>query len=243
MVKRPEPNTVQASALSRLQIHRGQYVIGIDEVGNGACAGPLVVAGVLALRTWDHELARDSKKLTPKRREKGYETFVEIVPDYAGIRAIFIAEYNAADVDRLSLGRAHYQLTVLVAKTLYALEPAPIVLDGDMHPHLDGIPSIDVYNIISADALVASVGAASVVAKVFRDNEMQYYDEVFPGYDWKQNKGYWSKRHQQGVEQRGACAQHRISYSKVKPHVLDSRIWQYRQQQTETHAWTSFLLR
>jgi len=241
MPNRPEPNAVQAAVLARLQTHRGQYVIGIDEVGNGACAGPLVVAGVLADRSWDHPLARDSKKLSAKRRTEGYKAFIhEKVP---GVHAVFIAEYSAADVDKLSLHQAHYQLTTMVAQALYALVPAPVVLDGDMHPYLEGIPLEDTYNIVAADALVASVGAASVVAKAFRDYEMCLYDEVFPGYGWKRNKGYFTGDHEEAVGRRGACYLHRLSYKKVGRCVVDSRVWQYRQQQTETHAWTSFLRR
>lgn len=240
---RPTPDAWQQNALARVWSSPRSHVIGIDEVGYGACAGPLVVAGVLADRRWDHELARDSKKLTPNKRRRGYDAFVGRSPKDTAIVAVFIAAYDAHVVDCMGLYTALHDLTRLVAVTLYGVMPAAVVLDGDQSPHLAGVPVEDTYNIVAADALVPAVSAASVVAKVHRDHEMDLYDEVFPGYGWKSNKGYLTEQHETALLRRGACVIHRLSYKKVGHCVVDSTLWQYRRQQRETPAWTSFLLR
>lgn len=233
----------QQQVLSRIQDHQSRYVIGIDEVGYGACAGPLVVVGVLADRRWDHLLARDSKKMSPRRREEGYEEFVHRTPKDTAILAVFIASFDPIDVDRLSLWTANNLLTQMVASTLYSVQPAMVVTDGDQKLHCPGIPFQDTCNLTSADALVPAVSAASVVAKTFRDHEMCIYDEAFPEYQWRTNMGYLTPQHFDAVRRHGPCVIHRISYKKIGRCVLDSSLWQSRQNRTETHAWTSFLLR
>ena len=136
MAKRPAPNAKQKRVLDAVNACADRYVIGIDEVGCGPCAGPLVVAGVLADKSWDHDLARDSKKLSAKKREKGHDTFLHHTP--AGVYAVFLASYEAHEIDNITFRAAHYELTRLVATSLLTLCRAPVVLDGELFPALTG---------------------------------------------------------------------------------------------------------
>lgn len=242
MVDRPAPSPKQEHGLACVRSSTRSHIIGIDEVGYGACAGPLVIAGVLAHRCWDHVLARDSKKMSPKKRETGYRYFTHSTPKDSAIVAILLAEYDAHMVDYFRLGVAHKRLTDLVARALYAIQPAAVVLDGDAYPVISGIPAEDQYTVVGADAQVPAVGAASVVAKVFRDAEMVALDDVFGGYQWKKNKGYASEAHLSAVRTLGATVIHRFSYRIIGP-LVSLRLWQYRQHQQEMPAWTNFLLR
>jgi ribonuclease HII len=199
-----------------------------------------MVCGVLADRSWDHALAHDSKALTAKKREMGYTAFSK---HPAGVHAILLASYDAHEVDLLTLGTANHMLTRHIALELSAIAQAPVVLDGDRSPHLDGIPAELTFTMVSADAILPASGAASVVAKVERDAQMDIFDEVFPGYAFNKNKGYLTPAHEKGLKTLGATPIHRLSYKPVQKYVLNSMLWQSRQQLSETHVWTSWLLR
>jgi ribonuclease HII len=239
-VDRPPPNQRQQRVLDRVSACPGNYIIGIDEVGVGSCAGPIFVCGVLSDRHWDHELAQDSKKLTARKRERGYAAFLQRPP---GIHAALLASFDADEVDALSVASANRALTQYIAQQLFALATAPVVLDGDQGVRLEGIPLEYTFTMVAADAIVPASGAASVLAKVSRDAQMDAYDEVFAGYGFKKNKGYLTAAHEEGLKRLGASAIHRLSYKPVRKYVLNSKIWQSRQQPIEMRAWTSWLLR
>lgn len=248
--ERPTPNARQAETLQRLSTEASTCVIGIDEVGLGAGAGPLVVVGVCAHKLWDHELARDSKKLTPRQRERGAASFLAqpaqpTLHSEVALHRILLASYEAHEVDQLGVQRAVQKLTAYIAQTLFSLCNAPIVLDGKDQPYIAGIPWQATYQLTSADALVPSVSVASVVAKVFRDHEMETYDEVFPGYGFKNHKGYLgdeTHEHNIALRTKGACVVHRLSYNKIAEAVLNSSLWLPRQRKHEMRVWTTWLL-
>lgn len=238
-MERPAPTIEQQEVLSRMNACAGAMIIGIDEVGYGACAGPLVVCGVLAARGWDHSLAQDSKRLTPKARENGFDLFTGEMP---GILAVFLAMCDAPDIDCVGVVRANMGLTQLVAEALYDYVPSPVLLDGNMTIPTK-IPRSMMFSMPKADRILPATGAASVVAKVWRDHHLDVLDDVYPGYGFKQNKGYLTADHQAGLSAQGAAACHRISYEPIGRHVLNSNLWQSRQQLRETHAWISWLVR
>jgi len=244
MARRPVPTAAQTRVMSHAWSRPGRHVIGIDEVGRGACADPLVVVGVLAEREWDHALARDSKKLSHKRHMEGYDAFISQGKAGDGIVAVLLAAYEPEEVDVLGLDAANRDLTLRIAQALYALQPSPIMLDGDLLPFIEGIPPEDLFNMPSSDALVASSGAASVIAKAHRDTEMmENLHPVFPQYGWYFNKGYLTMGHAQAIQQYGVCPVHRYSYQRIKESLVDSSLWLSRQKRTVTRAWMRYLRR
>ena len=240
MKNRPTPTAYQAGVLARARERSGANIIGIDEVGYGAVAGPLVVAGVLSHKWWDHELARDSKTMTPKQRSRGYELFVN--DPKVAVEAIFIASLDAHQLDVLGVYEARRFLTLHVASTMYRTYPESIVfLDGDDVVSVPEVPPAHLYYLPKADALVPVTSAASVVAKAFRDNDMDQFSEVFPEYKLNSNKGYLTADHEAGLRAQGPSPIHRFSYPRVREYMVDSSVWRSRQQQTEISAWTSWL--
>lgn len=243
MPKRPIPSMIQSNVLRRVASHPSGHVIGIDEVGLGACAGPLVVAGVLARTGWDHELAHDSKKLSEKRRAQAYEAIVGRREAGSDVLAVLVASYEAHQVDHLGVERALRDLMREVATSLHAIMPAAILVDGDAIAGFDGIPRENVFFMVGADAIHPVVGIASVIAKVHRDVEMVHYHQVHPEYGWSRNKGYGTRDHDEAMKAHGVTILHRVSYKNVARYVVKSKEWHSLRQPRETRAWTSFLLR
>lgn len=221
--------------------HPSPYVIGIDEVGYGSGAGPLVVVGVTANKLWKHDEARDSKKVPPSRRRRAYGEFLGMhSPD--ALAFVYVASAEPDVVDALGVYTACRKLTVHVAQTLYAAHQCPVVLDGEQSVLIPGIPAPEVVTLPSSEDAVAASGAASVIAKVFRDNIMVDYDRIFPGYGFKKNKGYLTEAHLDGICIQGPSPIHRFSYKNIRRVVVESQVCQYRPKLTEMRVWTSYLL-
>lgn len=196
-----------------------RIVVGIDEVGRGALAGP-VTLGACAVRAVDGEIAplpagvRDSKRLTARRRE----ALVEPIRESA--LAVATGWASAAEIDEAGIMTA---LTRAALRALDGLELPDgaridaILLDGDadvLTPALVSrgghVPRIALQ--VSADRDCASVAAASVVAKVARDAHMVALDEELPAYSWAGNKGYGSAAHREAIDALGASDHHRRSW-------------------------------
>lgn len=179
-------------------------VAGADEVGRGACAGPLVAGAVVlpvGLRL-DH--LGDSKLVTEKRRERLYDEIVERARSWA------VAIVPAAEVDRLGVQQANYRA---LREAVAALEPRPALalVDGFTVPGL-GVPG---QAVIKGDRLVAAISAASILAKVTRDRLMTELDGRWPRYGFAAHKGYATAAHQQALDLHGPCPEHRLSYANV----------------------------
>ncbi|MCQ2060614.1 MAG: ribonuclease HII [Fibrobacter sp.] len=198
-------------------------VVGIDEVGRGPLAGPVVAcAAVLKAPDIMPEL-NDSKKLTRPKREAMFDAVKEACACYAIASASVeeIDEMNILEADFLAMRRA---LTALGMKGLEA--PAPempvevkgsfacqnilIAVDGNLKIH--GVPDEMQIPIIKGDGLVASISAASILAKVFRDRYMDKLGETYPGYGFEKNAGYGTKIHLDGIRKQGFCPAHRKSF-------------------------------
>ena len=175
-------------------------VIGVDEVGRGAVAGPLTVAAV-ALPLEPVILGLDdSKRLTPKRREE----LAAIIKSVA--LAIGVAHIEAAAIDRKGM-TASLQQAMLDAIAACQVEPDLVLIDGNpIHIHEKE------RCIVKGDSKVACIAAASIVAKVTRDALMVVADSEFCGYGFASNKGYASAGHIQAIRERGLCAIHRTSF-------------------------------
>ena len=207
------PRTVirRASGLRTLEsaLYRSGLgpVAGVDEVGRGACAGPLVVAAcVLGPNRFDSLAALDdSKKLTEKAREELFP----IIRRYA--LAYHVVVIPAADVDRRGLQAANIEGMRRAVAGL-SVRPGYVLCDGFRVPGLPA-PSLPV---IGGDAAAACIAAASVLAKVSRDRMMVAMDAAHPDYGFAEHKGYSTPAHSAALAEHGPCRQHRQSFINVR---------------------------
>lgn len=199
-------------------------IIGIDEVGRGPLAGPVVVcAAVLQNPTGDSSL-NDSKKLTRKKREAMFDTVKEECLCYAiaSASAEEIDEFNILEADFLAMRRA---LSALGFPGLKASKPKlPIEVKGllpqntkfliavDGNLKIRGVPEENQIAIIQGDGRVASISAASILAKVYRDRYMDNLAQKYPGYAFEKNAGYGTKAHLEGIRKLGMTPEHRKSF-------------------------------
>lgn len=177
------------------------YICGIDEVGRGPLAGP-VVAGAVILPKDDMILyLNDSKKLSEKKREMLYDEIMN--------RAVAtgIGMASPARIDEINILQATYEAMRMAIDNL---KVRPDILLNDAVT----IPQVDILQvpIIKGDAKSISIAAASIIAKVTRDRLMVEYDKVLPGYDFASNKGYGTKAHIAGLKELGATPIHRRSF-------------------------------
>lgn len=180
-------------------------IIGIDEVGRGAWAGPVVVAAA-ALGGATIEGLTDSKKLSKKKREAYSLQIKQLAP------LIGIGWVSAHDIDLIGIGEALKLAArrALAQCDLRSIEQ--IIIDGTIRL----IDDPRVVTMKQADLLVPSVSAASVIAKVARDHYMSLCDEVFPGYEWASNVGYGAAAHHEAIKRLGVTPLHRMSFAPMK---------------------------
>ena len=180
-----------------------KYICGVDEVGRGPLAGPVVCAAVIMPLNDIVEGVDDSKKLSEKKREKLFKIITEKAVAYAICRVEpqVIDEINILQATRLCMKNA-----------VESLKTAPdfVLTDGNMTLDI----SVPQKSIIKGDYYSYSIGAASIIAKVFRDNLMCEYDKEFPAYAFAKNKGYGTKAHIEGIKSAGLCPVHRRSFTK-----------------------------
>lgn len=183
---------------------RATYVAGIDEVGYGALSGPVVVCAIILDRTKSLCFIRDSKLMSPARREAAYSRIVE---DHF----YSIGMASSSEVDLLNIRKA----TCLAYKRAIAnLSPSPDVCI------IDGIIGLQgCFNVVKGDRISLSIAAASIVAKVFRDNLMVMLHSDYPSYMWSCNKGYGTAHHIESIRAYGESPHHRKSFLKRMFHV------------------------
>ena len=182
-----------------------RFVVGIDEVGRGPLAGPVVAAAVGFPAGAAIPRVNDSKKLTEEQRTK-LDAAIRSVP---GVR-IGIAEIAVDQIDKINILRA----THLAMKK--AVEQIPeadcLLVDGLPVPGLPG----ESFNVIKGDARSASIAAASIIAKVYRDRLMVELDKLYPGYGLAENKGYGTAAHINALKVLGVTPIHRRSFAPVR---------------------------
>ena len=179
-------------------------IAGVDEAGRGPLAGPVVAAAVIFPSGYTNGEIRDSKKLTPLKRE----TLYKIIRDDA--ISVGLSAIEASTIDRINI----LQATLAAMKTaVLSLSPQPdyILIDGTNN--ID-IPILQ-ETIIRGDSLSVSIAAASIIAKVSRDQLMDRYHVLYPQYNFLKNKGYGTKEHREAVKKYGRCKIHRRSF-KIK---------------------------
>ena len=180
-----------------------RLIAGIDEVGRGPLAGPVVAAAVILPADFDVLGVDDSKKLTEKKREELYGQITKYAVAYSVgvIDNIIIDEINILEATKLAMKQA---VEGLGATPDYILIDALTLKDI----------AIPQRGIIRGDSLSVSIAAASIVAKVTRDRMMAAYHLTYPHYCFDQNKGYGTKAHYEGIDCHGMCELHRRSFLK-----------------------------
>lgn len=206
--KNIEKHEKELARMYRMFNYERQYrgegnVCGIDEVGRGPLAGPVVAAAVILPEDCDILYLNDSKQLSEKMREKLYDEIMEKA------LAVGVGMADEKVIDDINILQADYHaMRIAISK----LSEKPQVLLNDAVT----IPGVDIKQvpIIKGDTLSASIAAASIIAKVTRDRMMMAYDGVYPGYGFASNKGYGSKEHIEALKTMGPCEIHRRSFIK-----------------------------
>lgn len=185
------------------QYGRGAYVCGIDEVGRGPLAGPVVACAVILPEDCSILYINDSKQLSEKKREELYPKILEQAI------SVGIGVVDQKEIDRMNILQATYEaMRQAVAK----LNPQPDLLLNDAVT-IPGI-SYPQVPIIRGDTKSISIAAASIVAKVTRDHMMVEYEKQYPGYEFASNKGYGSAKHLEALKTLGTCELHRKTFLK-----------------------------
>ena len=179
------------------------YICGIDEVGRGPLAGPVVAGAVILPKDCDILYLNDSKKLSEKKREELYDIIMEKAIS-TGLG--FIAPQR---IDEINILQATYEA---MREAIGKLNPTPDLLLNDA-VHIPGVP-IKQVPIIKGDAKSISIAAASIIAKVTRDRLMVKYDEIYPEYGFASNKGYGAQMHIDALRKFGPTPIHRRSFIK-----------------------------
>lgn len=177
------------------------YICGIDEVGRGPLAGPVVAGAVILPKEEEILYLNDSKQLSEKKREELYD----IIMDKAV--GVGIGVVPPARIDEINILQATYE-AMRIAISKLPVKPDLLLNDAVTIPQVD----IKQIGIIKGDARSISIAAASIVAKVTRDRMMVEYDKLYPEYYFASNKGYGSKAHVEVLKQIGPCAIHRSSF-------------------------------
>ena len=176
-------------------------IAGTDEVGRGCLAGPVVAAAVILKKKIEN--LDDSKKLTSKKRNILSKIVLE--SSYYGFGVVTndeIDQINILNASLLAMKRAILNLPI---------KPALVLVDGIYKPDLN----IPMKTIIGGDSIEDAISAASIIAKVYRDNLMIEYNKKYPDYNFKKNKGYGTKEHFFAIQQKGICTIHRKSFKGV----------------------------
>ena len=181
------------------------YIAGVDEVGRGPLAGPVVTAAVILDPNYPIDGLADSKKLSEKRRE----ALVPIIQQHALAWAMGRAEPE--EIDRLNILQATL-LAMQRAVAGLAITPQHVLVDGNHAPQLP----YPVTTVIKGDQKEPAIAAASILAKVARDNEMVAMDARYPGYGFAQHTGYPTQQHRQALLDLGVTEIHRRSFSPVQ---------------------------
>ncbi len=200
-----EPPSFDMWLHERLMAERGlEPVAGVDEVGRGCLAGPVVAAAVILPCSLESEGVADSKALTPSQRER----LDGLIRQKAV--AVSIAQVDAPEIDSINILQASLKAMQLAVDGL-KVRPRSLLVDGNQPiPH-----SIPQKTVVHGDAVSSSIAAASIVAKVYRDKLMAGFSERFPQYNFQKHKGYATREHRQALKLYGPCPLHRRSFKGV----------------------------
>ena len=203
-LKRQQKLQAELERLEGMLVYEREYrplgvVCGIDEVGRGPLAGPVVAGAVILPEDCQILYLNDSKKLTERRRELLYDEIMEKAV------AVGLGVVSQERIDEINILQATYEA---MREAVGKLDPQPEILLNDAVT----IPGLSQRQIIKGDAKSQSIAAASVVAKVTRDHMMIALDEAYPQYGFASNKGYGSAAHMAALREYGPCPLHRRTF-------------------------------
>lgn len=191
------------------------HIAGVDEAGRGPLAGPLVVAAVILDPTRPISGIRDSKQLSERKREQLFDLITRDALSFA------IVSVEPDEIDRLNI----FQATMAgLCQALRELTVAPhsARIDGNSLPKDLPCPA-EAW--VGGDARCSAIGAASILAKVTRDQRMMAMDREYPQYGFAKHKGYPTAAHLQALRAFGICPQHRLSYAPVRAAATQGKLW------------------
>ena len=185
-----------------------KLIAGIDEAGRGPLAGPVVSAAVILATTFHDPEITDSKKLSPKKRERLFNKI------YNRAVAVGIGIVDPVEIDRINILQASL---LSMAMAVENLDPQPdhLLIDGTFPISSE----LSQQPITKGDALSISIAAASIVAKVSRDRLMQIYHHYYPQFDFPKHKGYPTRAHKEAIREFGFSPIHRRSFKGVKEYL------------------------
>lgn len=181
------------------------HIAGVDEAGRGCIAGPVVAAACILPKGYYDTSIKDSKMLSHQQREAVFSTLVKEPKIIYGIGIV-----SNTDIDRINILKATH-LAMQFAINNLTMSPDYVLIDGNQLPTI----FLPHRGIIKGDQKSLSIAAASIIAKVTRDNLMREYNELYPMYHLEENKGYPTRKHLEGLDRYGPCPIHRLSYKPV----------------------------
>ena len=201
----PSLQTLKAPILLKPFLEAGRLEAGCDEAGRGPLAGPVYAAAVILPPDFHHPLLNDSKQMTEKAREELRGLIEREALAWA------VEEVSAEEIDRLNILWAS---VTGMQRAVLRLDPAPefLLIDGNKFRPFDRYGSKDYKTIVHGDATYASIAAASVLAKTWRDDYMRKLAAEFPEYGWDRNMGYPTPEHIEAIRRFGLTPHHRKSF-------------------------------
>jgi ribonuclease HII len=205
--------TVNSPPMLQAYYHEKLIEAGCDEAGRGCLAGPVYAAAVILPKDFHHPLLNDSKQLNEDERYELRPLIEQRALSYA------VASLDHKQIDKYNILRASFKSMHLAIKQL-AIQPELLLIDGNRFARYKRIPH---KCIIQGDGIYASIAAASVLAKTYRDDFMKQLHKKFPKYNWAQNKGYATREHQEALDQHGPCKYHRKTFrlSYTEPELFE----------------------
>lgn len=185
---------------------RGTIEAGVDEVGRGCLAGNVLAASVILPEDFDFEIVKDSKQLKEHERKQAFEIIKEHAVSY-GVGWVSAKRIDEINILNATFEAMHNAINRMEQKINFKIDH--ILVDGNKFKSYQGIPYTCV---VKGDATYYSIAAASILAKVVRDEYMKKLANDFPGYGWETNMGYGSKKHRDMIKELGVNEHHRISF-------------------------------
>ena len=184
-------------------LHKDLIEAGCDEAGRGCLAGAVYAAAVILPKDFKNELLNDSKQLTEKQRY----ALRDVIQKEALAWAVGVV--SPQEIDKINILHASF-LAMHRAIDQLTIRPQHLLIDGNRFDRYSGIPHTTV---VKGDGKYLSIATASILAKTYRDDYMNKLHEEFPHYDWKQNKGYPTRKHRIAIAEYGATPYHRMSFN------------------------------
>ena len=184
-------------------LHKDLIEAGCDEAGRGCLAGAVYAAAVILPKDFENEELNDSKQLTERQRYK----LREVIEQNALAWAVGVV--SPEEIDKINILNASF-LAMHRAINSLKIRPEFLLIDGNRFNKYKDIPY---QTIVKGDGKYLSIAAASILAKTYRDDYMNKLDQKYPQYDWKDNKGYPTKKHRQAIRDYGVTPYHRMTYN------------------------------